>query len=103
MYIINVWLLQAKQLTYIWCRALIGHFYPFFLCGATAQFGVLIRPQGRKISVITVLCAYRVSEVQKQVETIIPDTYSLYNLYNLTIISDFSIFFLFFLLVVEDV
>lgn len=46
------------------------------ISGATQQFGVLNMPEGRKILVTTVLSTYYVSEIQRKVETIIPEGYS---------------------------
>lgn len=59
---------------------------------------ILNTPEERKISVITVLSTYRVSEIQGKVETINPEAYTLETSHAacMTIISGFNISFLIF-------
>lgn len=49
----------------------------FLISGATQQFDILNTPEERKILVITVLSTYYVSEIQRKVETVTPEAYSL--------------------------
>lgn len=48
----------------------------FLVSSATEEVGILNTPERRKILVITILSTYHVSEVQRKVETIIPEAYS---------------------------
>lgn len=52
-------------------------FLVFLISGATQQIDILKTPEERKILVITVLSTYRVSEIQRNEEIIIPEAYSL--------------------------